>query len=205
MTKRISHPERYKSFEYIKHDYIVDSYQVEKGMIDHLINKVREDGMLVPYINGKDASYNWWIQIPGTRLDASVYYKVDINNHMYLIQMTHIDKENLQYAQEGYDAYQTVMGEFYGYTPINFTIGQTEYNGAFVDDQFFALIDGWDVRIMSYGEVTQEEILNDFTELEFKTEAVPSVILIIIIIIAAAIAVATAVILLKRKKKKSTN
>ena len=200
--------ERYKSFEYINHDYIVDPYQVEKGMIDHLINKVREDGMPVPYINGKDASYNWWIQIPGTRLDASVYYKVDINNHMYLIQMTHIDKENLQYAQEGYDAYQTVMGEFRGYTPTAFTIGQTEYNGAFNKDDsydtiyFYAIIDGWDVRIRGNQGVTQEEILNDLTQLEFKTEAVPSVILIIIIIIAAAIAVATAVILLKRKKKK---
>jgi len=200
--------ERYKSFEYINHDYIVDPYQVEKGMIDHLINKVREDGMPVPYINGKDASYNWWIQIPGTRSDASVYYKVDINNHMYLIQMTHIDKEYLQYAQEGYDAYQTVMGEFHGYTPTAFTIGQTEYNGAFNKDDsydtiyFYAIIDGWDVRIRGNQGVTQEEILNDLTQLEFNTGAVPSVILIIIIIIAAAIAVATAVILLKRKKKK---
>jgi hypothetical protein len=206
--------ERYKTVHYDD-----ESGQACKDNIDLLIKNVREKGILVPYVGGKNISYSWWIYAPDRNgWDANVSCSVEINGKSYLISMKRVKQEHLQHTQAGYASYKAAVkgdayngGEYNGYTPTAFTIGQTEYNGAFKNDDsfdtiyFYAIIDGWDVSIRGNQGVTQEEILNDFTQLEFKTEAVPSVILIIIIIIAAAIAVATAVILLKRKKKKSTN
>ena len=128
--------ERYKTVYYDD-----GSGQNCKDNIDALIKNVRENGILVPYVNGQDAVNMCSIYIPdGKGWPASVYFDTEINGVKYSIGMTYIPQENKQYTQAGYVEYKTaVMGTVYNdeyiekfgqYIPARIKIGATEYDAA---------------------------------------------------------------------------
>ena len=207
--------ERYKTVYYDD-----GSGQNCKDNIDALIKNVRENGILVPYVNGQDAVNMCSIYIPdGKGWPASVYFDTEINGVKYRIGMTYIPQENKQYTQAGYVEYKTaVMGTVYNdeyiekfgqYIPARIRIGATEYDAALKQSPYngrnsvYAIIDGWDVSIEAQsGDRAKEDVLEDIAQLAIKNEALHNYAWLWIVLGAVSVGAVAAVIVLKKRKQK---